>query len=129
MPRQHIPRDGDAAQAHGWVNYQVRLGRFPRASTVPCIDCGRPAHDYDHHLGYGATHHLDVQPVCRGCHMRRGVARGERKPPPKRTNVSICAVCGTERPPFRRGRCNACRLYLSEHGVERPNRLWTTARH
>lgn len=71
------PRDGDKAQARQRINVEVRSGRRPHPNTLPCADCahvhteGERRHEYDHHLGYSAEHHLDVEPVCTLCHAKR----------------------------------------------------------
>ncbi len=76
-PAPNPPRDGDKIQARQRVNVEVRTGRRPHPNTLPCTDCGhvwRPGerrHHYDHHLGYAAEHHLDVEPVCTTCHAAR----------------------------------------------------------
>lgn len=82
--RQFVPaRDGDAAQARRRVNHLVDVGLLPPPNTLPCTDCshvwsdGERRHEYDHHLGYAAEHHEDVEPVCTTCHHRRGDERGE----------------------------------------------------
>ena len=60
----------------------VKRGRIPPAKAVPCTDCGEiyrgngPAPEYDHYLGYDPEHALDVQAVCRRCHVGREAARG-----------------------------------------------------
>lgn len=79
--RRHVwiksGRDGDKKQARRRVNYLVERGRIPRPDALPCTDCGQrwkrglPRHEYDHHKGYAAKHHLDVQAVCRPCHDAR----------------------------------------------------------
>lgn len=67
------PRDGDRAQARQRINAEVKSGRRPHPNTLPCADCGHVwieggrRHEYDHHLGYGAAHHGDVQAVCTTC--------------------------------------------------------------
>jgi hypothetical protein len=53
------------------VKVAVRCGELPSARTLLCVDCGRPAFDYDHR-DYDRP--LDVAPVCRGCNLRRGPA-------------------------------------------------------
>lgn len=69
--------DGDRRQARQRINVEVRTGRRPHPNMLPCVDCGhiwRPGgrrHEYDHHLGYAAAHHLDVQSVCTICHALR----------------------------------------------------------
>ena len=74
-------RDGDKLQARRRVHDAVRFGRMPHPSTLRCGDCGGAASEYDHYLGYGAAHQLDVQPVCHRCHVRRSWKRGEQKVP------------------------------------------------
>lgn len=70
-------RDGDVRQARARVNHYVDTGRLPDPNTLPCADCGHvyveggKRHEYDHHLGYGAEHHLDVEAVCSTCHHAR----------------------------------------------------------
>lgn len=71
------PRDGDVRQARRRVNHLVDVGILPDPNTVPCVDCGHVyaegerRHEYDHHLGYTAEHHEDVEPVCTTCHHAR----------------------------------------------------------
>jgi hypothetical protein len=74
-------RDGDKAQALQRINVEVRTGRRPHPNTLPCVDCdhvwteNERRHEYDHHKGYAAEHHLDVKPVCTTCHAIRDSAR------------------------------------------------------
>ena len=80
--RRYIPaRDGDKLQARGRVNTLVNVGVLPDPNDVACVDCGHlgegPRHEYDHHRGYAAEHHEDVQAVCSGCHHRRERERQE----------------------------------------------------
>ncbi|WP_175974548.1 hypothetical protein [Burkholderia sp. BCC1047] len=77
-------RDGDKVQARQRVNVEVRTGRRPHPNDLPCVDCGHiyaigeRRHEYDHHLGYAAEHHLDVQAVCTSCHAKRDSARANQ---------------------------------------------------
>jgi hypothetical protein len=86
-PAPQPPRDGDKVQARQRINVEVRTGRRPRPNTIPCVDCGHVwkagerRHEYDHHLGYKAEHHYDVQAVCTRCQRARSVKRGEWAPP------------------------------------------------
>lgn len=58
--------------AHTALNRAVRNGKIPKLDgTIPCVDCGAPACDYDHR-DYSKP--LDVEPVCRRCNLRRGPA-------------------------------------------------------
>ena len=74
-------RDGDERQARKRVNQLVMWGRLPHPNSLPCADCGHRyaegerRHEYDHHLGYAAEHHLSVQAVCTTCHHARERAR------------------------------------------------------
>ena len=75
--RYVAPRDGDQLQARRRVNYIVDAGLLPDPDDVPCTDCGHEhgtderRHEYDHHLGYAAEHHEDVEAVCTKCHHAR----------------------------------------------------------
>ena len=53
------------------VHKAVLMGRLPRASSCTCVDCGKPAHEYDHR-DYAKP--LDVVPLCRSCNKLRGPA-------------------------------------------------------
>lgn len=76
-PAPAPPRDGDKRQARQRINVEVRTGRRPHPNELPCADCGHVwslgerRHEYDHHLGYAADHHYDVQSVCTLCHSHR----------------------------------------------------------
>lgn len=76
-PAPNPPRDGDKAQARQRINVLVRTGKIPHPNTLPCVDCGhvwsngQRRHEYDHHRGYAAAHHYDVQVVCTDCHAKR----------------------------------------------------------
>jgi hypothetical protein len=67
----------ERVRARRRVRTAVANGTLPPAIAMACVDCGTPAAEYDHHLGYQAEHALAVQPVCRPCHSKRGAARGE----------------------------------------------------
>lgn len=73
------PRDGDKLQARRRVNHLVDVGLLPAPGDVACADCGHLGpdrrHEYDHHLGYDAEHHEDVQAVCSPCHHKREALR------------------------------------------------------
>lgn len=49
----------------------IKSGALPKARTLTCVDCGKPALDYEHR---DYRRPLDVQPVCRPCNYRRGPA-------------------------------------------------------
>ncbi len=77
-------RSGDAYQARRRITYLVHGNIIPVPNTLPCFDCGhvfdgdkKSKHEYDHYLGYSADHQLDVQPVCRPCHIKRTLERDE----------------------------------------------------
>jgi hypothetical protein len=48
-------------------------GQLKPATDFDCVDCGNPAIEYDHR-DYSKP--LQVDPVCRGCNVRRGPAVG-----------------------------------------------------
>lgn len=83
-PPADAPRDGDRKQARRRINVEVREGRRPHPNKLPCVDCGHVwsdgerRHEYDHHRGYGAEHHYDVEAVCTQCHHIRDNARISR---------------------------------------------------
>jgi len=61
------------AAAHKIVALAVKSKILPELDgTIPCHDCGRPAHEYDHR-DYKKP--LDVSPVCRACNKHRGRAK------------------------------------------------------
>lgn len=80
-PKPMEPRDGDKIQARQRINVEVRTGHRAHPNTLPCVDCGHVwrrgerRHEYDHHLGYAAEHHYDVEPVCTMCHAARDSAK------------------------------------------------------
>ncbi len=85
-PTPKTGRDGDKLQARARVNALVKQGILLHPNKLPCTDCGHRwkkegdrRHEYDHHKGYAAKHHLTVEPVCRPCHCRRAIRRGEIK--------------------------------------------------
>lgn len=73
-------RHPERKRARTILGNAIRDGRFPRASTQACVDCGAQATQWDHHLGYAIESALAVEAVCRRCHNLRGRARGEFKP-------------------------------------------------
>lgn len=87
-PAPKPARSGDRRQARQRINVEVKRGVRPNPNDLPCVDCGHRGadrrHEYDHHLGYDAEHHLDVQPVCTTCHYARAIARGEQSDPNQR---------------------------------------------
>lgn len=74
-------RDGDALQARRRVNHLVDIGQISHPNALSCVDCGHEhgdgerRHAYDHHLGYAAQHHEDVEAVCTTCHHAREALR------------------------------------------------------
>jgi hypothetical protein len=78
------PRDPNKLLARSRVNVEVRFGRRPHPNKLPCTDCGHiwskgeRRHEYDHHKGYAAEHHFDVEPVCTICHAARDGVRANQ---------------------------------------------------
>lgn len=66
--RRSRAKHRDKALARDAVNNEVKAGRMPRASSLPCVRCDRQASEYHHHKGYAPEHRLDVIPVCKPCH-------------------------------------------------------------
>ncbi len=54
------------------VGNAIRQGVIPRANTLTCVDCGKPAFCYDHRR-YDEP--LNVDPVCKSCDIKRGPGR------------------------------------------------------
>ena len=46
-------------------------GELPHPKSMICVDCGKPAFDYDHR---DYTKPLEADPVCRSCNQMRGPA-------------------------------------------------------
>jgi hypothetical protein len=75
-------RDGDKVQARRRIDHLINIGLLPDPNELPCSDCGHRTgpgerrHEYDHHLGYDAEHHEDVEAVCTTCHYARERERG-----------------------------------------------------
>lgn len=56
--------------AHCYVSVALYNGDLPRLDgSIPCVDCGVPADEYDHR-DYKKP--LEVDPVCRACNQARG---------------------------------------------------------
>jgi Zn finger protein HypA/HybF involved in hydrogenase expression len=53
------------------VRKAIRIGMLKSPALLPCADCGGEATQYDHR-NYAKP--LEVEPVCRSCNARRGVA-------------------------------------------------------
>jgi hypothetical protein len=62
-------------QAHKAVANAIRTGALKAPTEFACADCGAPAIEYEHRDYYKP---LDVEPVCRGCNLRRGPAVGAK---------------------------------------------------
>lgn len=67
-------RDGDKLQARARVNQLVKNGLLQNPNDVPCSECGHIGddrrHEYHHHKGYSAEHHLSVIVLCSKHHAR-----------------------------------------------------------
>lgn len=59
------------ASAYQMVNKAVKEGKLPPISSRQCVDCGKPAVNYDHR---DYCRPLDVEPVCVRCNSVRGRA-------------------------------------------------------
>jgi hypothetical protein len=74
-------RHPEQQQARQKIHQDVKMGRRPRVSTLPCVDCGEPAARYDHARGYAPPNDTYVEPVCTRCDGLRSRARGEHAQP------------------------------------------------
>ena len=63
--------DVQIAKARSMLSMAVSMGRMPAARTFLCVDCSAPAHSYDHRRYLDP---LAVDPVCRKCNIKRGMA-------------------------------------------------------
>lgn len=70
--RRTPERDGDKNQARNRIAYLVRIGKLPKASSLPCKECGKNygAREWHHHKGYGIGCHELVIPLCKWCHAQ-----------------------------------------------------------
>lgn len=69
--RIHQLRNPERHAARTAITMAVKGGLLPRASELRCVDCGSPAEEYDHHLGYAPAYIFAVMPRCVSCHSRR----------------------------------------------------------
>lgn len=61
-------RNPNYRKAKNAINNAIRDGKLPRAKTLLCHYCPKPAQQYHHWHGYEPEHWLDVVPACRKCH-------------------------------------------------------------
>lgn len=59
------------SRAHAAVSKALKSGQLRYANEFGCVDCGNLAECYDHR-DYNKP--LEVEPVCRKCNFRRGLA-------------------------------------------------------
>lgn len=68
-PEKHLARKA--------VGKKVKQRIIPSAREFLCFDCNKKAECYDHPRGYEGKYRFDIEPVCRVCHIKRGVKRKE----------------------------------------------------
>ena len=73
LSRAHRRKYPQRIRARSAVGSAIRSGYIPLAHKLTCTDCGNPAQEYDHHLGYAESHKLDVVAVCVPCHHKRRI--------------------------------------------------------
>jgi hypothetical protein len=61
----------ESLRATSEVSKAIKRGHMKPAREHVCVDCGATARDWDHR---DYTKPLDVDPVCKPCNIRRGVA-------------------------------------------------------
>lgn len=64
-------RTSDKDFAGQRVAAAIKKGELRRPNEFDCVDCGKPAQQYDHR-DYNFP--LKVEPVCRSCNLKRGPA-------------------------------------------------------
>lgn len=77
------------AKAMQSVAKAVRVGDMKKAKECTCVDCGKPAIDYDHREYLKP---LDVVPVCRSCNLKRGPAIDIKQSVASHLGISVDAV-------------------------------------
>jgi hypothetical protein len=68
---RHSVKKSGAEGAYAVMRLAIRLGLLAHPKNFSCVDCGFPAHAYDHR-DYNKP--LDVAPVCYTCNRKRGAA-------------------------------------------------------
>lgn len=68
------------------VTKAVKTGEIKKAKECACVDCGKPAIDYDHREYLKP---LNVVPVCRSCNLKRGPAIDIKESVAKNLGVSV----------------------------------------
>ena len=66
--RRNHPKSNEKAAAHSAVHEAIKSGNLQPITVMECTECGDSAQHY-HHWSYKREHFLDVQPVCRACHV------------------------------------------------------------
>ena len=55
------------------VSIAIKNGKLKHPTLLKCVDCGKPATEYDHR-DYSKP--LNVDPVCHSCNLKRGPGKG-----------------------------------------------------
>lgn len=109
--RAYDARNPEKFEARKVVATAIKSGTLANPKTLLCADCLTPAREYDHYLGYALEHRLDVQPVCRSCHVER---EKRRRPNCKRghkyTERDWIEVDGR-----KRRKCHACEQFRKKN--------------
>lgn len=111
----HMKEDGRLYKLRQYPRYGVKGGYRNKTPPIDCIVCGIPS-----------------KPTRRGrCHRcneffrRHGLEWSEELRFACRKRIHPCDNCGiTPSPGWSKGRCQACRIYFTNLGCERPRRLW-----
>jgi len=61
-------KNREKVNARNRLRHAIRKGRILPVSNRVCVECGRPAEHYHHHLGYKGDQAFDVLPYCFHCH-------------------------------------------------------------
>ena len=57
-------------KARDAITTVIRNGKLPKAKSLLCYYCSKPAQQYHHWHGYEPEYWLDVIPVCMDCHKK-----------------------------------------------------------
>jgi len=66
---EYRKQNPEKSKARRKVQYAIEKGSLPKASSLECVGCGNKAHEYHHYKGYESKHWLDVEPICKKCHI------------------------------------------------------------
>ncbi len=99
----------DRNKARQRVHSFVKIGKIKKATEYFCVDCGKPAKEFDHYLGYKELYHYAVMPVCIACHKKRKTVSIEGVNECHRVRDGSVVIYAPER------KCRKCSLELKKY--------------